>query len=123
MPTTDRRARRRAPLTRERVLRAAVKLADKGGLPGVSTRKLGQVLGVEAMSLYKHVANKDEILDGLVDSVFAEIGLPPAMPIGGPRCATARSQLVRSCSDINGRSACSIHGGALALQPSATMTP
>ena len=78
MAVTDRRSRRRTPLSRERVLRAAVKLADKGGLPSLSMRKLGGALGVEAMSLYKHVADKDDILDGVVDAVFAEIGLPPA---------------------------------------------
>ena len=72
----DRRRRRRAPLTRERVLRAAIRLADKGGLEAVSMRKLGQVLRVEAMSLYKHVANKDDLLDGVVDEVFSEIRLP-----------------------------------------------
>ncbi len=78
MTTTGSRPRRRTPLTRERVLRAAVKLADKGGLSSLSMRKLGGALGVEAMSLYKHVADKDDILDGLVDAVFAEIGLPSA---------------------------------------------
>ena len=72
----DRRRRRRAPLTRERVLRAAIRLADKGGLGAVSMRRLGQVLRVEAMSLYKHVANKDDLLDGVVDEVFSEIRLP-----------------------------------------------
>lgn len=76
MPPTDGRARRRTPLTRDRVLRAAVKVADKGGLSSLSMRKLGQALGVEAMSLYKHVANKDAILDGVVDAVFGEVGLP-----------------------------------------------
>jgi AcrR family transcriptional regulator len=70
-------ARRRAPLSRERVLRAAVKLADRDGIESLSMRKLGHELGVEAMSLYNHVRNKEEILDGLVDAVFAEIELPP----------------------------------------------
>ncbi len=69
-------SRRRAPLSRERVLRAAVKLADRDGIESLSMRKLGQELGVEAMSLYNHVSNKEEILDGLVDAVFAEIELP-----------------------------------------------
>ncbi len=78
MATADSRARRRTPLSRERVLRTAVKVADKGGLTSLSMRKLGQALGVEAMSLYKHVADKDDILDGLVNAVFAEIGLPAA---------------------------------------------
>jgi AcrR family transcriptional regulator len=55
------------------VLRAAINLADKGGIESLSMRKLGQELGVEAMSLYNHVANKDEILDGVVDVIVSEI--------------------------------------------------
>jgi AcrR family transcriptional regulator len=66
----------RAPLTKQRVLRAAVTLADRGGVGSLSMRKLAQELGVEAMSLYHHVANKGEILDGIVDVVFSEIDLP-----------------------------------------------
>ena len=66
----------RPPLTRQRVLEAALALADRGGIESLSMRKLAQELGVEAMSLYHHVANKDEILDGLVDIVFGEIALP-----------------------------------------------
>ena len=66
----------RAPLTPERVLRAAVALADAGGIESLTMRRLGQELGVEAMSLYKHVANKEALLDGMVDLVFAEIELP-----------------------------------------------
>ncbi len=69
---------RRQPLSRERVLQAALRLVDKAGVESLSMRGLAQTLGVEAMSLYKHVANKDEILDGLVDLVVAEIELPPA---------------------------------------------
>jgi AcrR family transcriptional regulator len=65
--------RRRAPLTRERVLRAALALADDGGHEALSMRNLGKKLGVEAMSLYNHVANKEDIVDGLVDIVFSEI--------------------------------------------------
>ena len=75
---TTSRAIRREPLTRERVLRAALKLADQGGLDALSMRKLGQDLGVEAMALYYHFANKDEVIDGIVDIVFAEIHLPIA---------------------------------------------
>jgi AcrR family transcriptional regulator len=67
----------RIPLTRERVLRAAVALADEAGIGTLSMRKLGEALGVEAMSLYNHVANKDQLLDGMVDLVFSEIDLPP----------------------------------------------
>jgi AcrR family transcriptional regulator len=66
----------RTPLTRERVLRAALVLADAGGIESLSMRKLGHKLGVEAMSLYNHVANKDDILDGIVDLVFGEIAVP-----------------------------------------------
>jgi AcrR family transcriptional regulator len=58
------------------VLAAAVELADRGGVRSLSMRKLAQELGVEAMSLYHHVANKDAILDGIVDVVFGEIELP-----------------------------------------------
>ncbi len=68
----------RAPLSRERVLRVAVALADEGGISSLSMRKLGQALGVEAMSLYNHVANKDRLLDGMVYLVFTEIDLPAA---------------------------------------------
>jgi AcrR family transcriptional regulator len=58
------------------VVRAAVALADEAGLEALSMRKLGQRLGVEAMSLYNHVANKDDLLDGMIDVVFSEIDLP-----------------------------------------------
>jgi AcrR family transcriptional regulator len=71
-----RAATRRRPLSRDRVLRAAVRLADEGGLESVSMRKLGQVLRVEAMSLYKHVANKDDILDGIADLVMCDFEVP-----------------------------------------------
>jgi AcrR family transcriptional regulator len=60
------------------VLRAAVSLADQGGFESLTMRKLGEQLGVEAMSLYNHVANKDDILDGIVDLVFSEIAVPSA---------------------------------------------
>jgi AcrR family transcriptional regulator len=58
------------------VLRAALDLADEAGIESLTMRRLGQELGVEAMSLYNHVANKDDILDGIVDLVFGEIPLP-----------------------------------------------
>jgi AcrR family transcriptional regulator len=63
----------RTPLSRERVLQSAVDLADQGGLDAVSMRRLGQELGVEAMSLYNHVANKDDLVDGMVELVMDEI--------------------------------------------------
>ena len=68
----------RIPLSKERVLAAAVALADEGGIDALSMRKLAQELGVEAMSLYNHVANKAEVLDGIVEAVAAEIATPSA---------------------------------------------
>lgn len=66
----------RAPLTRGSVLAAAVSLADGDGVASLTMRRLAERLGVEAMSLYHHVANKDDILDGMVDAVFGEFELP-----------------------------------------------
>jgi AcrR family transcriptional regulator len=71
-------AGRRVPLTKDRVLSTAIGLADTGGIESLSMRKLGQALGVEAMSLYNHVANKDDVLDGIADRVLSEIDLPLA---------------------------------------------
>jgi AcrR family transcriptional regulator len=68
--------RRRGPLTREQVLQAALELADDGGFHSLSMRRVAAKLGVEAMSLYNHVANKEDIVDGLVDVVFGEIEVP-----------------------------------------------
>ena len=73
---TGRDAEPRRPLTKERVLHAAVDLADRDGLGALTMRRLGTELGVEAMSLYKHVANKEEILDGIVGVVIGEIEIP-----------------------------------------------
>ena len=73
---TAKSAGRRAPLTRERVLRRAIRIADKDGIESLSMRKLAQALGVEAMSLYNHVANKEDLLDGMVDIVAGEIEVP-----------------------------------------------
>ena len=81
----------REPLTHERVLQAALTLADKGGLGSLSMRKLGQSLGVEAMALYYHFANKDEVIDGIVDLVFAEIEVPVA---GAPWKAAMRGRAI-----------------------------
>lgn len=66
-------AQARVPLTRERVLNTAVALADQGGVEALSMRKLAQALDVVPMALYRHVANKDELLSGLVDVVIGEI--------------------------------------------------
>lgn len=69
---------RRARLSREQVLQAALALADKGGLGALTMTAIGDRLGAQAMSLYRHVRNKDEILDGIVDLVFVEIDMPGA---------------------------------------------
>jgi len=72
----EQRAVRRAPLSRERVLRASVALADEAGIDAVSMRKLAEELGVVPMALYKHVAGKDQLLDGMVDLVIGEFDPP-----------------------------------------------
>jgi AcrR family transcriptional regulator len=69
-------ATRRKPLSRDRILAAALELVDEQGIEALSMRKLGQLLGYEAMSLYNHVANKDDLLDGILDLVLAEMALP-----------------------------------------------
>jgi AcrR family transcriptional regulator len=94
----------RARLNRDRVLRAAVALADGGGIEALTMRKLAQTLGVEAMSLYNHVANKDDILDGVVDVVFDEIGLPPS----GAGWKTAMRQRAIRARDVLTRHAWAI---------------
>ena len=66
----------RSRLNRDRVLRGAVRVADAGGIGALTIRSLADELGVKPMSVYHHVANKDEILDGIVDIVFDEIDLP-----------------------------------------------
>ena len=64
---------RRPQLTRERVVAAGIELADRDGIESISMRRLAQELGVEAMSLYTHVRNKDDLLDGMVNAVIGEI--------------------------------------------------
>lgn len=76
--TATRRPGRPARLTREAVLHAAVELADEAGLDAVTMRTVAGRLDAEAMSLYRHVANKDDLLDGMIDLVYAEISLPEA---------------------------------------------
>jgi AcrR family transcriptional regulator len=77
MPTKiEETERAREPLTKERILGAAITLADEGGVESLSMRRLAQELGVVPMALYKHVANKDELLDGMIDVVVAEIDPP-----------------------------------------------
>lgn len=81
----------RTRLSRESVLRAAIGLVDEHGIGALSMRRLGQLLGVEAMSLYNHVANKDDLLDGMVDLVWGQIALPSAA--GDWRAAVRESAL------------------------------
>ena len=102
-------AGRRVPLSRDQVLKAAVTLADEGGIDALSMRKLGQALGVEAMSLYNHVAGKSDLLDGMVDVVFGEIGLPPGD--GGWKLAMRQRA-------ISAREALSRHRWAIGLMES-----
>lgn len=88
---------RRPALTRERVLEAAVSVADEGGIERVTMRSVGRALGVEAMSLYHHVASKDALLDALVEQIFTRIELPdPTAPWRAAmidRAGSARSVL------------------------------
>ena len=92
-------AQPRTPLSRERVLRAAVDFADERGIASLSMRKLGEALGVEAMSLYNHVASRGDLLDGMIDLVFSEIGLPS----GGAGWKTAMRQRAVSARQILSR--------------------
>ena len=68
---------KRQPLSRRRILEAAVRFADREGLEALSMRKLGAELGVEAMSLYNHVPNKSALLDGMVEVLLGELSIPP----------------------------------------------
>jgi AcrR family transcriptional regulator len=82
------------------VLDAAIRVADRGGVEAITMRQVAQELGVEAMSLYHHVPNKDAILDGVVDAVFAAIELPRAgcgdwRDAIGERASSARAVLSR----------------------------
>jgi AcrR family transcriptional regulator len=91
------RSRTRKPLTKERVLEKAIALADKNGIEALSMRKLGQVLGVEAMSLYNHVANKRELVTLMVDSVVERFELPddePRWDVAIRRCAISAHDLL-----------------------------
>jgi AcrR family transcriptional regulator len=85
----------RTPLSRDRVLHAALELADGSGVEAVTMRRLGEELGYEAMSLYRHVANKSDLLDGMLDLVLAEWQLPD----GGGEWAEAIRTSARSVHD------------------------
>ena len=70
------KAHRRVPLSRERIVQAAIDVADREGLQALTMRRLGAELGVEAMAVYKHVSGKDDILDGMVELVVSLIETP-----------------------------------------------
>ena len=89
----------RVPLNRERVLEAAVRLADEQGIEPLTMRTLAEAVGVKAMSLYNHVANKEDILDGLVDMVFAEIAVP--VPGDGDWKAAMRARAISVREALN----------------------
>jgi len=96
---TPRDRRSRPPLSRDRIVTTAVALADEDGIAAVSMRKVAARLEVEAMSLYHHVANKDDLLDGMVDAVMAEFEVPADTPDWRAalrrRCRSARASLRR----------------------------
>src|SRR5258706_5577596 len=94
-----RNAEPRTRLTRNRVVATAIALADANGIQALSMRKLGVELGVEAMSLYNHVANKDDLLDGMIDGVFGEIDLPT----GGTDWRTAMRLRAISAREVMSR--------------------
>ena len=102
----------RGRLSKERVFRAAVELADRSGLESLTMRKLADELGVGVMSLYYYVPNKDELITGMVDIVFSEIELPP---IGGD-WKTAMRQGARSTREALNR-----HHWAVGLMEAHTM--
>lgn len=101
----------RVPLSRQRVLRGALDLADAGGIGSLTIRSLAHELGVKPMSVYHHVANKEQILDGIVDLVFGEIYLPS--PIGD-----WRSEMRRRA--ISARAVLRRHSWAIGLLQSRT---
>ena len=105
----------RSPVTRDRVLTAAVAIADADGLAALTMRSLAAALEVKPMSLYHHVRNKEEILDGIVDAVFAEVYVP--QPEKGRTDWRAE---VRERS-VSMRAALNRHPWALALMESRTL--
>ena len=93
----------RAPLNLERTLQVALTIADDEGMEAVTMRRLARELGVEAASLYHHVNGKNQILDGLVDVVAAEIERPSPPRTGGRRSASGPTTPARSCAATRGR--------------------
>ncbi len=101
----------RTPLNRDRVLLAALDLADESGIESLTMRKLGEAVGVEAMSLYNHVANKSDLLDGMIDVVFSQIDLPSG---GDSWRAVMRRRAIAARSVLSG------HRWAIGLMESRT---
>jgi AcrR family transcriptional regulator len=99
----------RIPLSRQRALQVAIALADAEGIGALTMRRLAQQVGVEAMSLYHHVPNKDDILDGMIDIVFSEIELPAI----GTDWKTAMRQRAKSARTVLAR-----HPWAISLMES-----
>ena len=89
-------AERRTQLTRERVMAAGIELADRDGIESISMRKLAQELGVEAMSLYTHVRNKNDLLDGMTDAVIGQI----PMSVDGVDWKASLRQMVLAARSI-----------------------
>ena len=104
-------AERRVPLSRDKVLRAAIGIADDGGLETLTMRTLGKELGVGPMALYRHARNKDDIVDGIVDLVFSEIDVPDP----GVDWRTAMRERAISVREVLSR-----HRWAVALMESRT---
>lgn len=101
---------RQQSLSRERIVKAAIRVADRGGAEAITMRRVAQQLGVEAMSLYHHVPNKDALLDGVVDAVYADIELPD------PACGDWRDAIRARAHSA--RTILSRHSWALGLMDS-----
>jgi uncharacterized protein YndB with AHSA1/START domain len=115
MPKRSKPAKSRTPLSRERILKAALVLIDKEGVEGLSMRTVAAKLGVEAMSLYRHVTDKSDLLLGVADLVLSEVDVPPP---GTPWREAMRSRA------LSAREAFIRHpSSALVVESCATMTP
>ena len=93
------RAEPRRRLSRQRLLRAAIAHADAGGLEALTMRQLAEMLEAAPMALYRHIANKDDLIDAMIDVVFSEIGLPS----GGAQWKTAMRERAMSLRDVLAR--------------------
>jgi TetR/AcrR family transcriptional regulator, tetracycline repressor protein len=81
-PETALRPSERAPLSRDAILEAAIEYVDTHGLGALTMRRLGEVLGVEAMSIYHHVNGREDLLEGIVDRIVSGVRVPPYEPLG-----------------------------------------